>query len=242
MSHVESGGQAVARYEYSALRRERTVHRAGDDAERVRRADIHHLMTAHNTRRQVRYNGSIERMDRAVLGTASPAKILKFRELAWNIGSKAGQPVVAIEAKQDGKVEQALVGRLDGSVHIGDTFSAGSSGRGVWPSKVRSGHQYAKLMADAEHGRRFTRDKGDWRVVAAEVEPDDVSMVAVADIVLNEVNPFDDPEADMDPEHEAVFTDHVAEGAVFLGGEAIRGSELFEPDLKTIVSLSGMTV
>lgn len=243
MSHVESAGQAVSRLKYSAVRHERTVGRAGDDADRVGRADIHHLMTVHNTRRQVRYNGAIDRMDRAVLGTSgSPETLARFRELAKDIGGRAGQPVVVVEARNDEGVQQAVAGELDGSVHIRDQFSAGKSGRGVMRSYVGRPHQEASLQAGTEPLIRFTRNEDDWRIAAVVGRERAVTHVSVADIVLDEVDPFDDPEADMDPEHEFVFTDRVAEGAVFLGGEAIKGSELFEPDLKTIVSLAGMTV
>ena len=87
MAHVESGGQAIARLQYSAERHERTVRKADGDEAHIRRADLHHLTTAHNTRRQVRYNGAIDRLDRAVLGTSgSPEVLQRFRELAKDIG------------------------------------------------------------------------------------------------------------------------------------------------------------
>jgi hypothetical protein len=247
MVHVESSEQAVARLRDSAVRHERTVRRADGDKARIRRADLHYLMTAHNTRRQVRHNGGIDHIERAVLGTSgSPELLERFKELAKDIGGKAGEPVVVVEARQDEGVQQAVVGELNGSLHVYDSFSSGKDGKGVMRSSVSRPHQKAILEAGTEPLLRFVRDEGDWRISAVSEVRRLSTHVSIAEIGLDEIDPhddlYDDPEARFVPEQEVAIHDHVADGAVLLGGEAIKGSELFESDLKMLISLSDMSV
>lgn len=231
MSHVESAGQAVARVKYSAERRERTVAKANGDPAKIRRADFHHLRTVRNTRRQVRYNGAIPRLERSILGTTgSPETLERFRQLAKEIGEKAGQPVVVVEAVEESgnQLRQALVGDLTGAMHVRDSFSYGAS---VIRSKVKSPRLSASVLAGTEPLIQVTRDEDHWKIKRAG-QPGDAFHVQVAKIELNESGDTTDPEED--------FTVHdMGESNVLLGEEAIRASELFEPDLKTVLFLTG---
>lgn len=229
MVHVESAGQAVDRLKYSAVRRERTIRRAGDDEARVRRAEMHHLGTVRNTRRQVRYNGAISPMERSVLGTTgSPETLERIQELTKGIGEKAGQPLIVVEEREKGEVQKALVGELTGSVLVRSSFSS------IYWSSVERPQQTASVLAQSEPLVLVAREWGEWQV--KEVGTPEDAYVSLVEIELDEWatdwgNDVGDPERD--------FTVHYApEDTVLLGEGAIRGSDLFEPDLKTVLAVA----
>lgn len=230
MAHVESAGQAIARLNYSAERRERTFIKSGGNPDRTRRADFHHLRTVRNTRRQVRYNGAIPGFERGILGTTGSTETLeKFRALARDIGEKAGQPLLVVEDMRESGVKRALVGELTGGVHVRDGFS---SGRGFMRSTVKSAQLSASVLAETEPLVSVSGDgDGGWYVRSVEV-PADPRHVSVAEIELDEWASTGDPEEDFE-------VTYPAEGTVLLGQEAITGSELFEPDLKDILMVTG---
>lgn len=240
MAHVESADQAVARLEDSAERHSRTIRKAHGDPAKIERADFHHLRTVRNTRRQVRFNTGISEPTRGVLGTTgSPEALRRIQK----VGDLAGQPLVVVEAVEDDEstLVQALVGKLTGGVQVRKGYFRDLSAVGNGRSLTR---RSAAVFAETQPLLRVARDEisgeqvGEewWRVSRVDTEdPQDPGRVLIAEIELDERSDTTDPADD--------FEVHYAdESTLFLGEEAVRGCELFEPDLKTILTLTGYEV
>lgn len=230
MAHIESVEQAMVRLEHAGERRERTIKKAQGDEGRVRRAGYHYLRTVRNARLQVRYNGALPRLERGILGTAgSPEEVKRYQELAKLVGKQANEPLVLVEGVSrdgSGRVQQALVGEVDGPLQVHASFL----GKGI-PREIADPRQGATLVIPTTPMMRFYRDEEDWRIRGVE---DNGTHLEVASIALDEAD-----NASGDPDRDATVYEAGVEQGLLVGEEAIRGSQLFEPDLKAILALAG---
>lgn len=236
MAHIESVGQAMWRLESAAERLERTVQRAGDDEDRVSRARFHHLRTSRNARLQVRFNGGLRGLERGILGAGgSPEDVERYRKLEKEVGEHADEPLVLVKSvSEDGdRLDQAVVGEVSGPLQIRASFL----GKGI-PGDIREPRQQASLVIPtADTLLKFVRDEEDWHIKGVE----NGSHLEVARIVLDEAaNSTHDDEGEgefiADPEKDVLIYEDGAD--LLVGAEAVRASELFEPDLKTILNLA----
>ncbi len=229
MAHIESAEQAIERIENAAIVRDRTIFKANGDGQRISRAEFHYLSRIRNARKQVRYNAGINDLEQGVLGTTgSPKELEKFKALARQLGEQAGEPIVEVQEVRAGGegVSRALVGEIDGSLHTWANFLH------ISPRSIPYPRQVATLQLAASRLTLFSLEEGEWHINSSKE-----TRVRTAEISLDEV-----PNSKIDPERDYRVYDHREEGLVLIGEEAIRGSGLFEPDLKFILELAGTPV
>lgn len=195
-------------------------------------ADFYYLRAVREVRLGARLDGSMDDLDQAVLGTTGSTEALtRYRQLARQVGEQAsaeqsGGPVIDIEAttKDGNSVQRALVGRVsDRPMLVRANFLSGEA------LGIRAPQQRASLKMEAQRVKRYTHRDGDWHVSAA--HGDNVWM-EMATIELDE-----SLNRSFDPEQDYTVKDRVGQGKLLIGQEAIRASQLFEPDLQDILGL-----